>query len=360
MVLALRALGLGDALTGVPALRGLRRARPGSLLVLAGPPGPGELLRRRGVVDRVLPTDGVRALDEGAVLAALAEHPEVLPPGRGVDLAVNLHGRGPQSARALRAVLDDRGAPSAHLLGHRCPAAGLDDGPEWDERVPEVERWVRLVARAGGTCSAADLVLPPAGTQAPPAAPTADDGPRSGPQSGPQGGLGGAVVLHPGAASGSRRWPVDRWGAVAADLLVRGSRVVLTGGPAEAPLTAEVSRLAAARAPGRDRPVDLAGRCDLEQLAGLLGAARALVCGDTGVAHLATALRTPSVLLFGPVPPSAWGPAVDGHLHPVLWPAPPGGHRGDPHGEQVDPVLAATTVQDVLAALAALPPRPSS
>src|SRR5207237_79615 len=42
-----------------------------------------------------------------------------------------------------------------------------------------------------------------------------------------------------------------------------------------------------------------------------------LVCGDTGVAHLATALGTPSVLLFGPVPPSRWGPLADPELHTV-------------------------------------------
>ncbi|WP_299036646.1 glycosyltransferase family 9 protein [uncultured Pseudokineococcus sp.] len=351
-MLALRALGLGDALTGVPALRGLRRARPGHLLVLAGPPGPGELLRRRGVVDRVLPVEGVRSLDEGAVLAALAEHPEVLPPGRSVDLAVNLHGRGPQSARALTAVLDARGAPASRVLGHRCAAAGLDDGPEWDQEVPEVQRWVRLAAQVGGACSPDDLVLPPPGDGKPGAAP----GP--GPVVDLVEGLEGAVALHPGAASGSRRWPVERWAAVAADLLARGRGVVLTGGPSEAPLTAEVARLAAGLAPGCGAPVDLAGRCDLEQLAGLLGAVRALVCGDTGVAHLATALRTPSVLLFGPMPPTAWGPAVDRDLHAVLWPAPRPDHRGDPHGAEVDPVLAATTPSDVLAALADLPHRP--
>jgi len=345
VVLVLRALGLGDALTGVPALRGLRRARPGSLLVLAGPPGPGELLRRRGAVDRVLPVDGVRALDEGAVLASVHEHPQVLPPGRCVELAVNLHGRGPQSARALRALLDERGRETAQVLGHRCPPAGLEDGPEWDPDAPEVERWVRLVSGAGGACSAADLALPPPvdGATGAAGAPPAD--------------LEGAVVLHPGAASASRRWPVERWAAVAGHLLARGSRVVLTGGPAEAVLTAEVARLATVRRPGRQGPVDLAGRCDLEQLAGLLAEARGLVCGDTGVAHLATALRTPSVLLFGPVPPSAWGPAVDHHLHRVLWSAAPG-YRGDPHGDELDPALAATTVADVLTALAQLPPRP--
>ncbi|WP_298989278.1 glycosyltransferase family 9 protein [uncultured Pseudokineococcus sp.] len=343
--------------------------------MLAGPPGPGELLRRRGVVDRVLPVEGVRALDEAAVAGALRASPDVLPPGRCVDLAANLHGRGPQSARALRTVLDERGTAGALLVGHRCAAAGLDGGPEWDGDAAEVDRWVRLVVAAGGPCSADDLVLPPAG-------------PGVGTGAGPRAGAGevssadgtgvgdhlrrlaGAVVLHPGAASGSRRWPVDRWAALAARLLADGHRVVLTGAGAETELTGEVVRRTRAASAGAARTggpdddagplVDLAGRCDLEQLADLMARARALVCGDTGVAHLATALRTPSVLLFGPTSPAAWGPAVDRDRHAVLWPAPDAGYRGDPHADAVDPVLARTGVDDVLAALRALPSRPAA
>lgn len=343
--------------------------------MLAGPPGPGELLRRRGVVDRVLPVEGVRALDEAAVAGALRAHPDVLPPGRCVDLAANLHGRGPQSTRALRAVLDERGSPAALLIGHRCATAGVDDGPEWDDEAAEVDRWVRLVVAAGGPCSADDLVLPPAGS-----------GVGGGTSPGPWAGadedegadevgvdlrrLAGAVVLHPGAASGSRRWPADRWAALAAQLLADGHRVVLTGAGAEADLTGEVARrtratsAGAVRTGGPDddagRLVDLAGRCDLEQLADVVARARALVCGDTGVAHLATAVRTPSVLLFGPTSPAAWGPAVDRDRHAVLWPAPDAGYRGDPHAAAVDPVLARTGVGDVLAALRALPSCPAA
>ena len=53
-VLALRALGLGDALTGIPALRGLRRAFPGARILLAAPAGLGTWLRDLGVVDGVV------------------------------------------------------------------------------------------------------------------------------------------------------------------------------------------------------------------------------------------------------------------------------------------------------------------
>ncbi|MGL5909481.1 MAG: glycosyltransferase family 9 protein, partial [Phycicoccus sp.] len=60
-VFVLRALGLGDMLTGVPALRALRRALPDARLHLAAPAHLGRFLERRGVVDAVLPLDGLDA-----------------------------------------------------------------------------------------------------------------------------------------------------------------------------------------------------------------------------------------------------------------------------------------------------------
>jgi ADP-heptose:LPS heptosyltransferase len=44
-----------------------------------------------------------------------------------------------------------------------------------------------------------------------------------------------------------------------------------------------------------------------------------VICGDTGVAHLATAYGTPSVVLFGPMPPALWGPPPERRQHLVLW-----------------------------------------
>ncbi|EFV92084.1 glycosyl transferase family 9, partial [Dietzia cinnamea P4] len=86
-VLALRALGMGDALTGIAPLRGLRRLAPGSRLVLAAPAGVGGWLARLGVVDAVLPTPGLVPLG----------------PIRGGHIAVDLHGNGPASRGLLTA-----------------------------------------------------------------------------------------------------------------------------------------------------------------------------------------------------------------------------------------------------------------
>jgi len=70
-----------------------------------------------------------------------------------------------------------------------------------------------------------------------------------------------------------------------------------------------------------------------------------VLCGDTGVAHLATAFGVPSVLLFGPTPPAEWGPPPDRAQHVVIH----RGTRGDPHGGAPDPGLLAISVDDVLA-----------
>jgi ADP-heptose:LPS heptosyltransferase len=282
LVLVLRALGLGDLLTAVPALRALRRARPGDRVVLAAPAALAPLARLTGAVDAVLPRAG---LDGGALRTDG-------PPA----LAVNLHGRGPESTALLRATRPRE-------------LWAFGPGPPWRDGEHEVDRWCRLLAHYGVEADPAELDLPRPDRPSP---------------------VPGAVVVHPGAAAGSRRWPVDRFAAVAAALAADGHRVVATGGPSERDLAAAVG--AEVLAP------------DLVGLAALVADAALVVCGDTGVAHLATAYGTPSVLLFGPVPPAEWGPRSGPHT--VLWK----GGRGDPHATRPDPALLAVTVDEVLAA----------
>ncbi|UUO01038.1 hypothetical protein M4D79_20485 [Mycolicibacterium novocastrense] len=81
-IVVLRALGLGDLLTGIPALRGLRRAHPDAHIVLAAPERYRDLVMLSGAVDELDPTPG---------LGRLRGRSE--PPA----LAVNLHGSGPES-----------------------------------------------------------------------------------------------------------------------------------------------------------------------------------------------------------------------------------------------------------------------
>ena len=298
-LLVLRALGLGDLLTGVPALRGLARRFPDHRLVLAAPAAIGGFLQRRGVVDEVLVTNGLEPL---------------WAQGSG-HLAVDLHGNGPAS-RDLLAATGPR-----DLLGF---ATEGFDGPAWVRHEHEVTRWCRLVQAWGARCGPEDLRLRPRD-------------PRPGP---------GPVLLHPGAASAARRWPLERWSAVTTTLVAAGHEVVVTGTADEAGLGADLARAGA---------VDRCATSDLDGLADLVGSARLVVSGDTGTAHLATALAVPSVTLFGPTPPAWWGPAIDADLHTVLWHGDPAAcdYVGDPHGASVDPTLARITAAEVLDAAAA-------
>lgn len=304
-VLVLRALGLGDAVSGIAALRGVRRAWPSGTLILAAPAGYGGWLRGLGIVDAVLDTRGL----QGRL---------GWPPELAGHVAVNLHGGGPQSHRLLQDTRPER------LVAFRCPAAGHEAGPSWSEAEHEVDRWCRLVTGAGGRCGRDDLRLPRLGAPH------------------------GSVVVHPGATFASRRWPVARWRSVATALAARGLPVVVTGSREE---RARCRHVAGAHPGVRD----LSGRLSMPALADLVAGAPLLVCGDTGPAHLATAYGTPSVLLFGPVSPARWGPAIDPDRHVLLWrraAGSPGG--GDPHGTELDPALAAIGVDDVLGSVDAV------
>ncbi|NJP33920.1 glycosyltransferase family 9 protein [Micromonospora thermarum] len=302
MILVLRALGVGDLATAVPALRALRRAHPGRELALAAPAWLTPLVDLVRAVDRLVPADGLGRLDQSV------GRPEV---------AVNLHGRGPQSHRMLTATRPGR------LLAFANPDADHHDGPPWRPDDHEVDRWCRLLAWYGIPTDRTDLTLtrPPLGT------------------------LPAEVsVVHPGSKIPAKRWPAERFAAVARHLTAAGHRVVVTGNAAEAPLARRVAHLA-----GLPDDAILAGRTDLHHLATLVAHARLLVSGDTGIAHLATAYRTPSVLLFGPASPAQWGPPPDRAYHRVLWADGHGWPRWD--GVGIHPTLAAVGVDDVLAAV---------
>lgn len=315
-ILVLRALGLGDLLTAVPALRALRTAHPLHELVLAAPRRLGEAAAATGVVDRLLPAS-----------APAREVPQAIDwTGPPPAVAVDLHGNGPASHLPLQALRP------ARLLAYAHPATPRIAGPVWREDEHERSRWCRLLTWYGIPADPEDLRIgtPPEPSPAP-----------------------GAVVVHPGADAGARRWPPERFAAVAHALHRAGRRVIVTAGAGEGPLARQVAAQA-----GLPPSAVLGGAVDVPfgELAALVAGARAVIVGDTGLAHLASALGTPSVVLFGPVAPRLWGPPRTPR-HQVLWHP---GHLdrarpGDAHGDQPDERLLRITAAEVLRAVARLP-----
>ncbi|MGS5087001.1 lipopolysaccharide heptosyltransferase II [Hydrogenophaga sp. A37] len=102
------------------------------------------------------------------------------------------------------------------------------------------------------------------------------------------------LVVHPGATAASRRYPAERFGR-AADALAEatGCQIVFTGSHDERPLVDK-----AAASMRHHTPITLAGQLSLGQLAALVASAQALVCNNTGPAHMAAALGTPVVVLY--------------------------------------------------------------
>ncbi len=306
-LLSYRTTGLGDLLTVVPALRALRAAYPMHEHVLAAPAALGGLVELIGAVDRHVPVE------------ELGRPPRSLGP---IDVAVNLHGRGPQSHAALSACAPGRLLAHAHR-----DVWTAADAPAWDPSVHEVDRWCRLLEAHGIRADPSELSIDP---------PEDEVIAR---------GWRGATVVHPGAKAPARRWPPDRYAEVARGEVAAGRSVVVTGDAGERDLATLVARLA-----GLDGAV-LAGALSLRALVAVVASAGRVVCGDTGVAHLATALGTPSVVLFGPMDPDRWGPPRERRdRHRVVW----HGRTGDPLGTRPDPGLLRISVDEVRTELARL------
>lgn len=138
------------------------------------------------------------------------------------------------------------------------------------------------------------------------------------------------VVIHPGARFWFKQWPLDRV-AMLADRIQHAERlpVILLGGPKEAADLAVIR--AAMRTPCRTTE----GRLPIRLVAAIMRRATLFVGNDNGPMHIAAAVGTPVVALFGSSDPRVWGPW--GPQHRVLYkavPCSPCPHTGCDQGEQ--------------------------
>jgi ADP-heptose:LPS heptosyltransferase len=129
------------------------------------------------------------------------------------------------------------------------------------------------------------------------------------------------VAIHAGAGAAVKQWPAAAWTQVADRLAEdHGTRILLTGAPAERALTHAIAKT-------MDHPaLDAAGETTLGQLAALQARCALVIGSDSGPLHLAVAVGVPTVHLYGPVAAARFGPWGDPAYHIVLetgWPCAP-------------------------------------
>ena len=301
---------LGDFLSITPALRAVRGSLPQARIDLLVPPSLGSLARRYQGVDRVVPLPAYSGVCEGPVDPRSVVEFLARVRAEGYDLVLQWNGGGVRSNDLVRRM------GAAVTAGYRSAGAPpLDYWLPWTQMQHEVLRWLTLAMALGA---------PPRGLKMEfPLAPGDLAELRS---------LDGAldlaalergryVGLHVGARAGARRWPPERFGAVGRALLETFPtlRLVVTAGAGEE----DLARAALSGVGRADRVDVVAEGVSLGGMAALIAQLRLLVSNDTGPAHLAEALGTPSVVVFGSGHPANWRP-LDTYRHRAVadWSAP--------------------------------------
>src|SRR5918996_1434459 len=267
-VLVVRFSSIGDILLTTPLVRALRRRHPDAELVYVTKRALAPLVADNPHVSRVV------SLEPGEPIHHLAERLRPLQPTHGLDLHGSLR------ALALRALVRCRwsGYRKRKVARAALIAFKLD---LYGRRVPVAERYFEAARR---------LDVRPDG-----------HGPEFFLGTGARArvqhwlrerGLAGEplAALAPGAAHATKRWPIASWVALAERLREAGFRPVAVGGPDD---RGAAQQLAGVAAPA-------AGAFTLQETGALLAHTRVVVSGDTGVMHMATAVRTPVVAVFGP------------------------------------------------------------
>lgn len=295
----LRALYLGDLLCSVPAWRALRAAVPEAHIALIGHPWAKSFVPRfHRYLDEWIEFPGFPGLPEQPV--APAAIPSFLSDlqRRRFDLVLQMHGNG-RYANAVVALLGAGMTAGFVVPGDFCPDPTRYMA--YPDTIPEVHRHLRLMEFLGIPLCGTELEFPLTAADerafdALPAAATLRAAPY--------------VCVHPGGRGVLRRWPPDRFARVADELADKGFQIVITGTADEAAPADAMQRMM------RTRPIDLVGRTDLGTLGVLLSRARLLVANDTGVSHVAAALRVPSIIVVTGSDPVRWAP-LDRERHRV-------------------------------------------
>jgi ADP-heptose:LPS heptosyltransferase len=289
--------GLGDLLCTVPGLRALRRRLPRARVALVTFPEMAAVVdRMRPWVDELIAFPGYPGIPERPPRRSQLARFFAAMRAREFDLALQMYG----ASAAARDVTERLGARRAGgFLAAGARDAGSSTCIAYPAHEHEVRRHLMLMRRLGAEPDGEGLEFPIRAADR-----------RAARRLAARAGLTAPYALvHPGATSPSRRWPPERFAAVGDALAARGLQVGIVGAAAEAGVTRCVA--ASMRSPC----ADLCGLTELGDLAALLRDAALLVGNDSGPAHLAAAVGTPSVTVFLSGDPVRW--AHDASRHRV-------------------------------------------
>ena len=122
------------------------------------------------------------------------------------------------------------------------------------------------------------------------------------------------VVVHPGPLTAYKRWPLAYWQTLVTWLTQQGWQVVLSASPAKQDLQLNQDIVSLLDEATRQNVVNVAGKLSIPQARSLIQGAHLYIGVDTSITHLAAACNIPTVALFGPTPPSNFGPWPNGFI----------------------------------------------
>ncbi len=304
-ILAVKLADLGDLLTITPALQALRATHPAASIDLLVPPSSAYLLKGAPYLDNIITFDkfafdSLRGmLNPGKVFGALRFLLRLRL--SGYDALAIFHHFTTEWGTVKFAILS--------LASGAMSRAGLDNGRGWFLTMQAIDRgfgamheaayWLQVAALLGADpaggwrpniplneshrASAANL-LREAGTN------------RASP----------LVAIHPGAGAYSRAriWPIERFAEVAKKLIkLHNASIIVLGGPDEVKAAATLQRQVSSPA-----VYNLAGSTSIHETAAIIERCSLFLGNDSGPMHIAAAVGTPVVAVFGPSNKEAWGP----------------------------------------------------
>jgi ADP-heptose:LPS heptosyltransferase len=295
-----RALYLGDLLLAVPALRAIRAGFPEAEITLIGLPWAASFARRFGhYIDRFVEFVGYPGIREVAFVPEQTMRFLIEQRAYNYDLVIQMHGSG-RTSDALAIALGGR-VTVGYYEGEQ--PAGLTLGLPYPNNWPEVFRNLGLAYLLGCPNGYPELEFPLLSEDWLEAAALLRALPRADRP---------WVGIHTGARAPARRWPAEYFATVADTLAQRfDAQIVLTGSKDEVMTVQKVEARMTTRA------LNVAGKTSLGGLAALISKLDLFITNDTGPSHIADAVDTPSIILFGPVDPLRWA-SRNRVRHPIL------------------------------------------